>query len=101
MIDTEMSLDDAIDFLKEIEGLKRRNEAIYTADAIATVLLELKDTKAKLIACRAELKRLKDYQRQQLNKDCNNCARRGGCKHLPEIGKLTRINCFLWQQAEG
>lgn len=30
--------------------------------------------------------------------DCNDCANRKECRYVPEIGEMTRINCFAWKE---
>lgn len=55
MFDTEMPLEDAKDFLREIEGLKRHQGVKYTADAIATVLYCLEQSQREVRALKSEL----------------------------------------------
>lgn len=30
--------------------------------------------------------------------DCNTCARKNACQHVPEPGQHARINCPLWEE---
>lgn len=103
MFDTDMSLDDARSFLREIEDLKRHQGATYTADAIKTVLFKLEDAQHKLIGAQMKLKELQRQQaaiKEIMSKDCNNCMKRKSCPYIPELGKQTRINCYMWEEVK-